>query len=331
MATVSYQFSGMNNTADPLNVGAPLPNSRQLIFTEMSKMVNADPDNFGGCQLRPGQVSVSAVATHSGWTNPYIPREMFCVQGTALKRLWPDGSLTAIRSGLTAGLRMVFCQVNDVVAYSNGIERGVIEQGQHTSPFIPTDPFKFPMVAGQFLEWYNGRLYALKDNVLYCSDSLDVPGGIESMDERQNVVAVFDGPGKMLQRVENGLFVSAGDETFFFQGSDPWIDGGFEQRSIAPYAAIPYTSVPVKADLLGIDGLQGWACMWTSERYVCIGGNSGFFLKQEKFAFKPGRQGAAVLREQNGTVHYLATIQDATGETYNTFNIPSIDVDDETI
>lgn len=330
MSTTSYQFTGMNNVDDPTNVGAPVPNSRQLIFTQMTSMVNADPDNFGGCQLRPGQVSVSGTAAHSGWSNPYNPQEMFCVQGTNLKRLWPDGSLTTIRSGLTAGLRMAFCQVNDVVAYSNGIERGVIEQGKDTAPFVPSDPYKLPMVAGQFMEWYNGRLYVLKDNVLYCSDSLDVPGGIESMDERQNVVAVFDGMGSMLQRVENGLFVSAGKETFFFQGDDPWVDGGFAQRSIAPYAAVPYTSVPVKADLLGMDGLTGWACMWVSERYVCIGGNSGFFLKLEKLAIKAGKDGAAVLREQNGTAHYLAVTRD-TAEEYNTFQLPTISVDDEDI
>lgn len=330
MPTTTYTFTGMNNVDDPANVGSPVPNIRQLIFTEMSAMVNADPDNHGGCALRPGQVSVSATATHSGWANPYNPQEMLCVQGTDLKRLWPDGSLTTIRSRVTAGLRMAFCQVNDVIAYSNGIEQGIIEQGQDTAQFIPLDPFKLPMVAGQFLEWYNGRLYALKNNVLYCSDSLDTPGGIESMDERQNVVAVFDGMGTMLQRVDNGLFVASGKETFFFQGADPWIDGGFDQRSIAPYGAIPYTSVPVKADLLGIDGLNGWACIWTSERHVCIGGNSGFFLPVEKLALKAGKEGAAVLRERNGTAHYLAVTRDTTGE-YNQWQAPKIEVDDETI
>lgn len=330
MPNVSYQFTGMNNVADPANVGSPVPKSRKLTYTEMAQMVNADPDNYAGCQLRPGQVSVSAGDTHSGWSNPYNPQEMFCVQGATLKRLWPDGSLTTIRSGLSEGLHMAFCQVNDVVAYSNGAERGVIEQGIDTVSFVPTDPYKAPMVAGHSLEWYNGRLYALKGNALYCSDSLDTPGGIESMDERQCVVAVFDGIGTMLQRVENGLFVSAGRETFFFQGVDPWVGEGFTQRSVAPYPAIPYTAVPVKADLLGIDGLTGWACMWVSDRYVCIGGNGGFSLKLDKFAVTPGKEGAAVLREQNGTVHYLAVTRDLASK-YNTFQLPTIDVDDEDI
>lgn len=339
MPTISYKFNnGMNNVDDPINVGAPVPNSRQLIFTEMIKIVNADPDNYDSLSLRPGQVSVSDTASHSGWSNPYNPREMFCVQGTNLMRLWLGMTTTVVRSGLTAGLRMVFCQVNDVVAYSNGLEQGIIENGVDVAPFVPSDSFKLPMAAGQFLEWYNGRLYALKDNVLYCSDSLDTPGGIESMDERQCIVAVFDGPGTMLQRVDDGLFVSAGKETFFFKGNEALVEpraagwgrlDGFQQISVATHAAIPYTACPVKAELIGINGLTGNACIWTSERYICIGGNGGFFQIKDKFAFKAGYRGAAVLREAGGLVHYLSILQSAPGAEYNMFQPQGISVDDQ--
>lgn len=318
MPNITYKLRTMNNVDDPADVGAPVPKIRALIFTEAVLLENYDADSDGGLTMRAGSVRASNVGTSSGWSNPYLPREEFVVQGTELKRRWPDGSLSVLRSGLTAGLRMAFVQVNDVVAYSNGVESGVIEHGVCVDPFVPTEPFKLPMVAGHFLEFYNGRLYALRNMggqaVLYCSGSMTTPGGIESMDQDACRAWIFNGTGTMLQRVDTGLFVSAGGETFYLHGDDPFAGEGFVMKSIAAHGAVPYTGCPIPADELGIEGLTGWACLWVSSRHVCVGGNGGFFAMQEKLALQPGRSGAAMVRRQGGQVHYVAVTRDVAAE-----------------
>lgn len=335
MPTVTFfKTYGMNNVDDPKDVGAPVPKIKQLIYTEGVLFENVDPNNNGGCSLRKGRETVYNGAPHSGWGNG---NEAYFVENGQLKRFFPDNTATVIREAVAADRRMVYCQVNDIVVYSNGAQWGILEKGVDVPPFVPTLPFKERMVAGEFIEYYNGRLYALKNleelpgqSALYCSDSLDVPGGIESMDERFNIVAVFDGTGSLLLAVDDGLFVAAGNETFFFLGADPVV-GGFDQRSKALYGAIPHASVSFKAELLGIDGVTGTAGMWASERNICIGGNGGFFLELDKIAIQPGTEGAGILREQNGVAHCLFTVCNVTDEKYNAFQPRAIDVETITL
>lgn len=301
-----YRFLGMNNVLPPSEVGRPDKNG---VFREVVQIVNADPDEKGALSLRPGRnLGLPGIGCHSGWSNG---REAYFVEGTALKRFYPPDSSAIVRLGLTPGLAMAFCQVNDVIAYGNGKERGVLETGQDMPAFVPNDPHKEPMVAGSLLAFFNGRLYAARDKVLYCSDSLDVPGGIESMDERFCVVAVFASTIRLLQPVEGGLFVSDSDETFFLSGTDPQA-GEFRQRLVAPYPAIQGTAVGVKADQLRIDGLSGLVALWTSEQGICLGTSDGQMinLSEGTVAIDPGRQGAAILRRNKGQAHYLTVMRD---------------------
>jgi hypothetical protein len=328
MGTVSYRFTGINNVEDPVGVDN----------TEAVSIVNADPDYEGNLSLRPGQLTVLAGSYHSGWSNPYNPREGYFINGTLLNRLNLNGSITPVRFDMIPNIPVAFCQVNDVVAYSNGLLFGVIENGVDTVPFFPVDQFKERMVAGTFMEWYNGRLYALVDNyagtpgcALICSDAMDVPGGIESMDTRQNVVAVFEGKGAGMIRIESrdggGLFVGTDRESFWLDIDDPVADGGIKsQKSVAPYGMIPGTILPVKAELLGIQGLMGNACLFATPRGICAGGNGGFFsnLTEKKISYQPGERGCAVLREVAGLVHYLLVMQ-GTGDAYNPFTSDGTD------
>lgn len=331
MRNATYTFLGANNVDDPADVGAPL-DSRELVFTEVVKLVNVDPDNRGGAALRPGREQASvATGLHSGWSDPHTPDIGYFVNGTFLNRVDAAGALTIVKYDLIPGRHVTFCQINDALVYSNGLQFGVIENGADTPPFTPTAPFKVRMVAGSAMEFYNGRLYTLVDNydgtpgcALICSDSLDTPGGIESMDTRQNIVGVFRGAGKMVCRVESkdggGLFVSAGDETFWLAGRDAVLEGGFAaQESVAPYAAIPGTARAIKGELLK-GNLSGNACIWASTRGVCVGAAGGVFLNvsEKKVSYPDGQVGTAVVREENGLVHYVFVLQGA-GTAYNTF------------
>jgi hypothetical protein len=332
MSKVTYKIGGMNNVDDPAEVGRPA-DSRALVFTEGVLMVNVDPGPV--TTLRPGYSVALPGAHHSGWSDPYngTPAEAYFVTGTLLNRLNSDGTVTAVKFDLIPDIPVAFCQVNEAVAYSNGIQFGVIEDGADTAPFFPTDQFKERMVAGKMMEWFNGRLYALVDNppgvvgcALICSDSLDVPGGIESMDTRQNVVDVFEGAGAMLQRVDDGLFVGTDLETFFLGMSDAVLNGGLQtQVSVAPYGVIPGTCRPIKGELLG---KSGNCCLWYSQRGVCLGTTGGGFINitQDKVSIPTGERGTALIWEKNGKVMYRA-VMEGSGEAYNPFGSRNLNDD----
>ena len=330
-ATAIFDPDGMNNVDDPYVVGRSFANGscNQALY-----MANVDPAPVKRTRLGRQQVLAVSGLT-SGWSNPYNPIEGYFVNGPLLNHIDQAGSITVVRYSMILGLPVSFCQVNDVTVYSNGQQFGIIENLQDTAPFYPSPvianqlgsyipSYKERMVAGQFMEFYNGRLYALVNNyqgkpcALVCSDTLDTPGWIESMDVRQNVVAEFDGEATMLARVDNGLFVGTTIETFFLHMADAVLDGGMQaQRSVAPYGVVPGTQQPILAEDTGIKA-QGNMQIWASARGVCLGGSGGTFinLTENTYSYPPGALGAAIVREQQGLTHYVCAMQQP-GVPYN--------------
>ncbi len=331
--TAIFDPDGMNNVDDPYVVGQSFANGS---YNQAIYMANVDPAPVKS--LRTGrQLVLSVAGLTSGWSNPYNPIEGYFVNGTILNHLDQLGNITPVKYNLIPNLPVNFCQVNDVTVYSNGIQFGVIENLQDTPPFYPPQmipnqlgsvipSYKTRMVAGNFMEFYNGRLYALLNNyqgkpcALVCSDTLDTPGWIESMDIRQNIVAEFDGQAAMLCRVDNGLFVGTNIETFFIDLADAVFEGGMkQQRTIAPYGVVPGTSQPIPAESTGLKA-SGNMQIWTSVRGVCLGGAGGSFinLTENTFSFPPGQLGTGIVREQNGLTHYVCSMQQP-GTPYNEF------------
>ena len=308
MPLVSFRPKGMNNVDPRETVGRPDPESRSLVYTEGISLVNVDPNEQSGGPRRRGiTLEIPGMAPHSGWSDG---RQAYFVEGGALKSFTPDGS--NILALLSSNEPMAFCSVNDIVVASNGVDFLIIEDGDVATAFEPADPHKVSMSPGTCLEFYNGRLYAALGRVLYASDSLDTAGGVEQMDERRNVVAVFASDIVMVKRATGGLFVSDGTETFFFAGEDPFIGEGFAQRSVFPYPAIAGTVQAIAPSLLGSADIQGEACMWASERGVCLGlpGGSVANISSGTFANPIGRSGTAIVRENNGQVHFLCVVRD---------------------
>lgn len=343
MPEVIYKFRGMNNVDNPAEVGAPASQTRGMtIFTEAVKLINIDPSKKGGGPLRVGRSLVLAVAgLDSGWSDPYVynPTEGYFTNGPLLNRIDANGNISTIRYDMIPGLKVIFVQVNYVTVYSNGIQWGVIENGVDTAPFYPPatvlnqlgvyiPSYKERMVPGKFLEYFNGRLYALVDNyqgracALICSDPLMVPGHIESMDTRNNIVATFDGEGTMLARIEaesgSGLFVGTTLETFWLSMQDAVAyEGVSAYASVAPYGVVPGTVQPIKAERTALKSTSNLQ-MWSSTRGVCVGGTGGMFINmtQDTVSYPPGQVGTAIVREQDGEVHYICSMKQP-GTTYN--------------
>jgi hypothetical protein len=310
MKSTLFKFKGMNNVEDPTVVGAFDKELRS--FTEAVSLNNVDMSPTGETKLRKGFIKQVSGDYHSAWSTPDFAQS-FLVDGTQLKS-FNGTTLSSSLKTVASKLPMSFCKVNDVIVFSNGVDFGVIENGGVVDPFIPTSEFKVPMQPGQFLEWYNGRLYSLYNDVLYCSESLDTEGGIEQMDLRQNEVAWLKGSGTMLKAVDDGLWVASEEEVIFLQGDDPFSGDGFTLKEITPYGSAYGTAISAKGELFGTSGK---VAIWTSVRGICIGGNSGAFrnMSQDKMAYDFGR-GAAFLREEGGDVHYITTMT-TTQTAYN--------------
>jgi hypothetical protein len=339
---IFYSFRGINNVDDPVNVGAPNEQPDTVFYTEAVKLVNVDPSNRAGVTLRTGRISkISSALIHSGWSNPYNPSEGYFASGSLLYHMDVNENLSIIKYDLIPGRTVDFCQVNDVIYYTNGLQSGIIEKGIDTTLFIPSLPFKQHMVAGYFPTFYNGRLYVMVDGYqmndntsLICSDSLDTPGGIESMDERFNIVANFEGKATMVFRVDNGLWIGTDREIFFLFGDDALFEehsnwsgnsyrGGYKsQKSIAPYGVVSGTVRPIEGELTSIENLKGNCGIFMSNRGICICGPDGYFTNLTQFtaALESGTKGTAIVREDKGVVHYICCVQNPQ-DAYNPWSL----------
>jgi len=127
--TVRYEkFTGLRNTV----------NSDRFELTDLEVADNIDLDATGAPSRRAGRTKYSATATHSLWGDREIA---LCVQGTTLYRVNTDYSLTAVKTGLTAGHRMAYTRINDLTYMTNGVESFVLDGGRMRSWGLPVPPY----------------------------------------------------------------------------------------------------------------------------------------------------------------------------------------------
>ncbi len=119
-ATRFKSFAGLRNT-----VALERFDPSDLVIAR-----NLDIDESGRLFRRDGYTSMlGAVGAHSLSAEGDLAT---FVQGTSLKRLWPDYSTTVLRS-VTADLVVRYQSVIGRTYYSNGVENGVIEGGASRS------------------------------------------------------------------------------------------------------------------------------------------------------------------------------------------------------
>lgn len=170
-----------------------------------------------------------------------------------------------------------------------------------------TDAFKIRTTAGTCLEFYNGRLYMAINNFVYCTKAHD----IEHYDIRYNVVAGFSAPVKMIARVEGGLFVATGSDTYFLAGAGPFEKdtpgSGFEQRHVMKYGAIYGTAARVQADNVPDAQAKDTTVLWASSVGVVAGTSNGNYklLSQNKVVFPEGVTGTAIVHKKDEYHQYI--------------------------
>ena len=305
LASIGY-FVGINNVDDemrlppvPVKLGAGAFKAAYPLV----EAVNVDIDNTYALSSRNGSaMAISGVDTHSGWGYQGIG---FFVDGTNLYLINSDYSITQLLSGLTRGARMSYFPVNDRIYMTNGSYIGYYKELAMHSLVNPVMNYKQPLPAGQRIAYLKGVLYVAKGKVLYVSDALcdhyDVRTGFR----------VFASDITMLRPVDDGIYV-ADDITWFLVEKRAFSDEPTELRKdpVLEADAIPFTDVNMEGEYFG-EGEEGMVAIWSSSVGICAGNNKGQvkILTKDKYIMPFAGSGAAVIRNVNGQVHYLATLQ----------------------
>jgi hypothetical protein len=279
-------FRGKNNLADPARI---LPSGGASFLAECR---DADIDDEFMIHRRGGfgpPVFLGG-GIHSLWSNGEV---CLFVQGADLKKLNPDYTAATVISGVGSA-QMVYVDVAGAVFLTNGTLISFIRDEVFNLFPDPRQTYKSPMVPGHLIEYFNGRLYVARDNEIWFSDPL----ALMRTDRRRNFKQL---PSRitLLSAVEDGIYVSDLEKTYFMGGRDPG-EAIFFNKADCP--AIPNTAQKIDAARIGGLGFSGPAVLWASRMGICMGGNQGQFknLTEEHFRLQgQPSSGASILRKEN--------------------------------
>ncbi len=319
MPSANFLFIGMNTANDPADLDPAKG--------ECADILNMDPDNDGSVSTRDGAVPViTGAAYHSGWSPDGKVAYLVRRDGWLCSF---DGTTVTTLYAVDPNLPMAFAPVNDLVVASNGRQYLIIEPSG-VSPAKPSlDPFKVAPPAGQCLAYYNGRLYIASGNVLVCTD----PFTVDQCDERQMRLPITQDRITGLAALEGGgLIIGTTREVFALLGGDPFSGEGMALRKLADYGMIPGTALVTAAEKVPRTQFQGMVALWASPRGFCAASNTGAFVNfsERSVAFPQATSGAAMLREEDGIIHYVAAL--GSGDSFNIYDdLPVLDMDSATL
>lgn len=156
-------------------------------------------------------------------------------------------------------------------------------------------------VGGQLVEYYNGRVYVAKGNIVYFTESLRY-----NLHNAVHGYYMFPERVTLLKSVDSGLFVSS-DMTYFIDGSpQPATKGStVELKPVLPYKAIEgaHCNMPKTKDV-----------MWFSERGVILGKQDGSAVNvtEKRIAMDTAERACMGVVEQNGFKGVLTIMRNST-------------------
>ena len=307
MSVPTFKYTGMDNVSDPADVA----------ITDAILLENMDPDNKSGVSTRDGRTLTMAGNFRSSYSDG---KTCYVAQDNGIYSF--DGSAISLIAPLSDPVTKVsFARVNDVVVFSNGTDFGVIENGVALTIPTPSADFKREMMPGWILAFMPPFLLSAVGNILYKSD----PYRCDQMDERTNLFAMFRDEIRLVLPVDDGCYVVTTNETWWFGGTT------FEsqtQRLLASYGGSKGTGIITTGEKIPVLKLSGTVAIWTSVQGICAGGSGGNFsnLSAGKVSIDCSEEGCAMLREQNGLIHYVVSIGNNI-TPFNQYISPPLNVD----
>ena len=281
---IAKSTTGLNNYLDPVRISYDLKTGE----TELSQAVNVNIDSSGRPSRRLGRVQKSALSARCGFSFGEL---CLFVSGSTLYRMFPNYSVTGLRTDLTVGARMRYLPVADRVYYSNGIQKGYIVGGvtrtwvKGTYSGDPQRVYSDPP-NGHLLGWFAGRLLVAKDNAIFASEPsfygvYDLHRGFRPTPDRVT----------MLWGTPQGLWIGTSSRVEFHRGS-AW--GQIHREPKAGYGVLEGSMAPCPGEKLGLEGEH---VLVTTPEGICALTESGGLINftHRKLVFPSGKFASAVV------------------------------------
>ena len=296
LKTLLEGTTGLNNIVDPVR----LKYDEKTGVGELAEAVNVTIDDTGRITRRPGQTILTGYPSHS----------IFCDKGdcfvvrdrdtdAAIYQIGTDFSQTGVRSGLTKGARVSFCQVGGKTYYANGVQNGVIEGGvsgvwpanTHVGP--DTSRHYAPAPVGTHLAYFQGRMWVSVGNVIWISE----PYAYGKFDMARRFLQ-FGTDIRMMKPVKGGVWVSDSEKTGFISGEN----ADSLQYTLKSGPAHEWSENIELVDLGStVFQVPGLSAVWSSDAGLCIGSQDGQLIvaTEKKLIYPTGASGATVADGHN--------------------------------
>lgn len=154
--------------------------------------------------------------------------------------------------------------------------------------------FLSPLPAGDILAFFNGRLLSAKGTVLSYSEAHEF--GLYCVDENYIDIGA---PISIVAPCENGVFVGAGDRTFWYEGTDI--------KTATPIERLPFGAVKGTAFQHPDSKTVGW---FSANGFVLGGADGSVTLPQQDrgFAAPQATTGASLVRRIDGETHLVCNL-----------------------
>jgi hypothetical protein len=249
---------------------------------------------------------------HSLWSDE--GNLCFGVRNGDLVRINKDWTLDILLSSVGYS-HMNFVKVVDRVFLSNRLVVGyfLISDGVvHAFPESPRS-LRQRMVGAEIIEYFNGRLYAVQDgtafhSVAYSPMEIDLKANFQPM----------GGPVTMFHAVEDGIYASAAEKTFFM-GYEGETELGQPKFKYKPLLDVPaHKGSPCLIERLDLGkeistshtshrGLVGKAVIFSTSIGIFIGLKQGFVVDctSDHYASLDVEEGCSLVKWHNGYRQYV--------------------------
>jgi hypothetical protein len=253
--------------------------------SDLQAAVNVTIDSSRMVKTRPGSLLLQSGDCHSLYSDGNV---CFVMMGTALYGVAADGSLTGIRSGMTAGARTAFWTVGERTYYCNGFENGVILG--NTSSTWPVGTYTGPESNRQFsaapvghhLALFGSRMFISEGRVLWWSEPHDV-----YLYNLAESFVQFRTKILMIRPVTAGLFISTEKRVVFLRGNQGNNPKSFTLETVTDFPAIEWTDTGYyNAVEVGFED-TGLSSVWATKFGAFAGLSSGgyYSLNRDKVVY----------------------------------------------
>ena len=281
------QFLGVSN------IGEPSELARNLLI----RASNVDITKDAKIYRRTGRTKVVSGSFHSLFSDG---KTCLVISKGSLFRMNDDHTLSLIRLNV-GNNRMSYVVVNEKIYYTNDTVIGFIKDGIDETLPEPDKEFREKIFPGKLIEYYRGRLYIAKGNVIWFTDPL----AYHQIDMRKNFIQL-QSECIMLRAVDDGIYVSDQKYTYFLLGRGPK-DFNFASRPF-DYPAIYGTDLSMddnafrkiinRHNSTPKFDYRGKIAIWVGKKGICLGLNEGraTCLSDDKYTLPDVNEGASLVR-----------------------------------